>query len=47
MTAAILDDLLARRTVGGRPADLSDDMAWVHAASGRSPHPDPRLPLIG
>ena len=47
MTAAILDELLARRTVGGRPADLSDDMAWVRAASGRSPHPDPRLPLIG
>ena len=47
LTAAILDELLARRTVGGRPADLSDDMAWVRAASGRSPHPDPRLPLIG
>jgi Mycothiol maleylpyruvate isomerase N-terminal domain len=47
VTAAILDDLLARRTVGGRPADLSDDMAWVRAASGRSRHPDPRLPLIG
>jgi len=47
MTAAILDELLARRTVGGRPGDLSDDVAWVRAASGRSPHPDPRLPLIG
>src|ERR1700730_12532107 len=47
MTAAILDELLARRTVGGRPADLSDDVTWVRAASGRSPHPDPRLPLIG
>jgi Mycothiol maleylpyruvate isomerase N-terminal domain len=46
-TAAILDELLARRTVAGRPADLGDDMAWVRAASGRAEHPDPRLPLIG
>jgi uncharacterized protein (TIGR03083 family) len=46
-TAGILDDLLARRTVPGRPADLADDVAWVRAASGRSDHPDPRLPLIG
>jgi hypothetical protein len=46
-TAAILDDLLARRTVGRRPADLSDDLAWVLAASGRATHPDNRLPLIG
>ncbi|HKP99001.1 MAG TPA: maleylpyruvate isomerase N-terminal domain-containing protein [Actinomycetes bacterium] len=48
VTAAILDDLLARKTVAGRPAGLEDDMAWVRAASGRGPeHPDPRLPLIG
>jgi hypothetical protein len=47
MTAAILDDLIARRYVPGRPADLADDMAWVRAAAGRSPHADPRLPLIG
>jgi hypothetical protein len=47
ITAGILDDLLARRTVAGRPADLADDLAWVRAASGRGPHPDPRLPLIG
>jgi Mycothiol maleylpyruvate isomerase N-terminal domain len=49
-TAAILDELLARRTVGTRPADLADDMEWIRAASGRRPageHPDPRLPLIG
>jgi hypothetical protein len=48
--AAILDELLARRTVGTRPADLSDDMEWIRAAAGRRPqgkHPDPRLPLIG
>jgi hypothetical protein len=46
-TAAMLDELLARRTVAGRPTDLADDTSWVRAASGRSPHPDPRLPLIG
>ena len=46
-TAAILDDLLARKTVGRRPADLADDLAWVLAASGRAGHPDSRLPLIG
>ena len=47
VTASILDELLARRTVGARPADLPDDVAWIRAASGRSEHPDPRLPLIG
>jgi Mycothiol maleylpyruvate isomerase N-terminal domain len=46
-TAAILDELLARRTVAGRPSDLKDDLDWIRAASGRGPHPDPRLPLIG
>lgn len=47
IAAEILDELLARRTVAGRPSDLSDDLAWVRAASGRAPHDDPRLPLIG
>jgi hypothetical protein len=47
MAAGILDELLARRTVAGRPGDLSDDLAWVRAASGRAEHDDPRLPLIG
>jgi hypothetical protein len=47
LTASILDDLLARRTVGRRPADLAADLAWVLAASGRAEHPDNRLPLIG
>jgi hypothetical protein len=46
-TAGVMDELLRRRTVGGRPGDLSDDLAWVRAASGRAPHDDPRLPLIG
>src|SRR4029450_2834859 len=48
LTAAIMDELLARRTVAGRPPDLADDLAWVRAASGRgAEHPGPRLPLIG
>jgi Mycothiol maleylpyruvate isomerase N-terminal domain len=47
VTAGLLDELLTRRTVPGRPADLTDDLAWIRAASGRTPHPDPRLPLIG
>ena len=36
-TAAILDDLLARRTTGRRRAGLSDDLDWILAASGRAP----------
>ncbi len=47
MTAEILDDLLARRTVAGRPSDLGDDLTWIRAASGRAEHPDPGLPIIG
>lgn len=47
VTATILDDLLARRTVGTRPGDLGDDLDWVLAASGRAAHGDNRLPLIG
>jgi uncharacterized protein (TIGR03083 family) len=47
MTAAIFDELLARLTVPGRPAGLTDDLAWVRAASGRTAHSDPRLPLLG
>ncbi len=46
-TASLLDELLARRTVAGRPTDLADDLDWVRTASGRAPHPDPRLPLLG
>ena len=47
IAAGILDELMARRTVAGRPADLADDLAWIRAASGRAEHPDPRLPVIG
>lgn len=46
MTAEILDDLLARRTLGTRPAGLGD-LDWVLAASGRAESTDARLPLIG
>ena len=48
MTAEVLDDILARRWLPGRPADLADDdLAFVRAAAGRGEHPDPRLPLVG
>ena len=47
VTASILDDLLARRTTGRRPAELSDDMDWILAASGRAESGNNRLPLIG
>jgi hypothetical protein len=47
VTAAILDDLLARRTLGTRPAALSDELEWITAASGRAESTDSRLPLIG
>jgi hypothetical protein len=47
VTASILDDLLARRTLGRRPDALADDLDWVIAASGRAPFEDTRLPLIG
>lgn len=46
-TAAMLDDLLARRTIPGRPSELSDDLDWILAASGRAESGDTRLPLIG
>ena len=47
ITVAILDELLARRTVAGRPPDLQqDDLAFIRSASGRGKHPDPRFPLI-
>jgi uncharacterized protein (TIGR03083 family) len=47
LTTAILDELLARRTVAGRPPDLrGDDLAFIRAAAGRGEHPDPRFPLI-
>jgi uncharacterized protein (TIGR03083 family) len=48
MAAEVLDEVLARRAVPGRPADLEgDDLAFIRAAAGRGEHPDPRLPVVG
>jgi hypothetical protein len=48
MAAEVLDEVLARRAVPGRPADLEgDDLAFIRVAAGRSEHPDPRLPIVG
>jgi uncharacterized protein (TIGR03083 family) len=48
MAAEVLDEVLARRAVPGRPADLeADDLAFVRAAAGRGEYPDPRLPVVG
>ena len=42
VTAAILDGCLD----GSRPSDLTDDVSWVEAATGRCPHDDARLPVV-
>lgn len=42
ITATILD----RRLEGDRPHDLTSDVAWIEAASGRVEHADPRLPVL-
>jgi hypothetical protein len=48
MAAEVLDEVLARRAVPGRPADLEvDDLDFIRAAAGRGEHPDPRLPVVG
>jgi hypothetical protein len=48
MAAEVLDEVLARRAVPGRPADLEgDDLGFIRAAAGRGEHPDPRLPVVG
>ncbi|HLH24487.1 MAG TPA: maleylpyruvate isomerase N-terminal domain-containing protein [Chloroflexota bacterium] len=41
-TVATLEGLLA----APRPAGLADDVAFVEAAAGRQPYPDPRFPLV-
>lgn len=47
IAAAVLDEVLARTRVAGRPADLAgDDLAFIRAASGRGDHPDPRFPVV-
>lgn len=45
VTAAILDELLARRTVGGRPADLIDDLAFIRGRVGSRAALGSLLPL--
>jgi uncharacterized protein (TIGR03083 family) len=48
MAAEVLEEVLARRAVPGRPTDLEgDDLAFIRAAAGRDDHPDPRLPIVG
>jgi uncharacterized protein (TIGR03083 family) len=47
IVAEMLDELLARTRVPGRPADLVDeDLAFIRAASGRGQHPDARFPVL-
>lgn len=47
IAAALLDEVVARTRVAGRPADLvDDDLAFIRAASGRGKHPDPRFPVV-
>jgi uncharacterized protein (TIGR03083 family) len=48
MAAEVLDEVLARRAVPGRPVDLEgDDLGFIRAAAGRGEHSDPRLPVVG
>lgn len=47
IAAAVLDEVVARTRVAGRPADLAgDDLAFIRAASGRGEHADPRFPVV-
>ena len=43
---AITGQILDERLDGSRPTGLDDDARWVAAATGRAPHPDPRLPVL-
>jgi uncharacterized protein (TIGR03083 family) len=48
MAAEVLDEVLARRAVPGRPAGLEgEDLGFIRAAAGRGEYPDPRLPVLG
>lgn len=48
LAAAILDEVLARVTVPGRPDDLvGDDLGFIRAVAGRGDHADPRFPIVG
>jgi uncharacterized protein (TIGR03083 family) len=47
IAAGILDEVVARTRVPGRPDDLiGDDLAFIRAASGRGEHADPRFPVV-
>jgi uncharacterized protein (TIGR03083 family) len=47
IAAGILDEVVARTKVPGRPADLvNDDLTFIRAAAGRGEHPDPRFPVV-
>jgi uncharacterized protein (TIGR03083 family) len=48
LAGEVLDEVLARRAVPGRPVDLEgDDLGFIRAAAGRGEYPDPRLPVVG
>lgn len=42
----IVAEILDRRLGSDRPDGLTADLEWVRAATGRSDHPDPRLPVV-
>lgn len=44
--AAQLEELLQHRRGIARPADLSDDVAFIEVATGRRPSPDTRFPVL-
>jgi uncharacterized protein (TIGR03083 family) len=39
-------EILDRRLDGARPTGLEIDLDWVRAATGRTSHADPRLPVV-
>ena len=43
---AVVGSILDHRIIGTRPSDIDHDARWVAAATGRTPHPDPRLPVL-
>ncbi|MDW3176510.1 MAG: maleylpyruvate isomerase N-terminal domain-containing protein [Acidimicrobiia bacterium] len=44
--ASVTASLLDMRLDGPRPSDLTDDVAWIEAGTGRSTHDDARLPVL-
>lgn len=43
---AVAGEILDSRLDGARPTDLGTDLDWVRAGTGRTPHADPRLPVV-